>query len=207
MAKKYAREQLEAMGMDQKQIDAILATYAEDDGGNNGFVRGRQQSSEEGAFGVVTPIGHANLAQQCGGQQVRPINCSDAMKITTIADLQNYASGTVVRFPDFAEGQPFVARVRRPSMLVLAKQGKIPNTLLTAAGELFTKGGGGMDADNVEMLGQVYDICKIICCAALVEPTMDDIESAGMELSDDQLMAIFNYTQNGIKALEPFRKE
>ena len=207
MAKKYAREQLEAMGMDQKQIDAILATYAEDDGGNNGFVRGRQQSSEEGAFGVVTPIGHANLAQQYGGQQARPINCSDAMKITTIADLQNYASGTVVRFPDFAEGQPFVARVRRPSMLVLAKQGKIPNTLLTAAGELFTKGGGGMDADNVEMLGQVYDICKIICCAALVEPTMDDIESAGMELSDDQLMAIFNYTQNGIKALEPFRKE
>ena len=156
---------------------------------------------------MVTPIGHANLAQQYGGQQVRPINCSDAMKITTIADLQNYASGTVVRFPDFAEGQPFVARVRRPSMLVLAKQGKIPNTLLTAAGELFTKGGGGMDADNVEMLGQVYDICKIICCAALVEPTMDDIESAGMELSDDQLMAIFNYTQNGIKALEPFRKE
>lgn len=207
MAKKYAREQLEAMGMDQKQIDAILATYAEDDGGNNGFVRGRQQSSDEGAFGVVTPIGHVNLAQQYGGQQVRPVNCSDAMKITTITDLQNYASGTVVRFPDFAEGQPFVARVRRPSMLVLAKQGKIPNTLLTAAGELFTKGGGGMDADNVEMLGQVYDICKIICRAALVEPTMDDIESAGMELSDDQLMAIFNYTQNGIKALEPFRKE
>lgn len=210
MAKKYTREQLEAIGMDQKQIDAILATCAEDDGENNGFARGRQQSSDEGAFGVVTPIGHANPTQQyggCGGQQVRPVNCRDAMKITTIADLQNYASGTVVRFPDFAEGQPFVARVRRPSMLVLAKQGKIPNTLLIAAGELFTKGGGGMDADNVEMLGQVYDICKIICRAALVEPTMDDIKSAGMELSDDQLMAIFNYTQNGIKALEPFRKE
>lgn len=207
MAKKYAREQLEAIGMDQKQIDAILATYAEDDGESNGFVRGRQQSSDEGVFGVVTQTGHVNPAQQYGGHQVRPVNCSDAMKITTITDLQNYASGTVVRFPDFAEGQPFVARVRRPSMLVLAKQGKIPNTLLTAAGELFTKGGGGIDADNVEMLGQVYDICKIICSAALVEPTMDDIESAGMELSDDQLMAVFNYTQNGIKALEPFRKE
>lgn len=140
-------------------------------------------------------------------QQVKPVNCDTPMNITSLADLQSYAKGTVVRFPDFAEGQPFVARVRRPSMLVLAKQGKIPNTLLTAAGELFSKGGAGMDADNENMLSDVYDICKIICSASLVEPTMADIEGAGIELSDDQLMAIFNYTQNGVKALESFRKE
>ena len=140
-------------------------------------------------------------------QQVQPVNCDTPMNITTLADLQSYAAGTVVRFPDFAEGQPFVARVRRPSMLVLAKQGKIPNSLLAAAGELFSKGGEGMDSDNENMLSNIYDICKIICSASLVEPTMDDIENAGIELSDDQLMAIFNYTQNGVKALEPFRKE
>ena len=140
-------------------------------------------------------------------QQVQPVNCDTPMNITSFADLQSYAKGTVVRFPDFAEGQPFVARVRRPSMLVLAKQGKIPNSLLAAAGELFSKGGEGMDSDNENMLSNIYDICKIICSASLVEPTMDDIENAGIELSDDQLMAIFNYTQNGVKALEPFRKE
>lgn len=140
-------------------------------------------------------------------QQVQPVNCDMPMNITSLADLQSYAKGTVVRFPDFAEGQPFVARVRRPSMLVLAKQGKIPNSLLTAAGELFSKGGAGMDADNENMLSDVYDICKIICSASLVEPTMADIERAGIELSDEQLMAIFNYSQNGVKALESFRKE
>lgn len=140
-------------------------------------------------------------------QQVKPVNCDEVMNITSITDLQSYASGTVVRFPDFAEGQPFVARVRRPSMLVLAKQGKIPNALLTAAGELFTKGGSGLDADNQNMLGDIYDICKIICEASLVQPTMADIESAGIELSDEQLMAIFNYTQTGVRALESFRKE
>ena len=140
-------------------------------------------------------------------QQVQPVNCDTPMNITSLADLQSYAKGTVVRFPDFAEGQPFVARVRRPSMLVLAKQGKIPNSLLAAAGELFSKGGEGMDSDNENMLSDIYDICKIICSASLVEPTMDDIKNAGIELSDDQLMAIFNYTQNGVKALEPFRKE
>ena len=148
---------------------------------------------------------------QFGGQmmpqQVQPVNCDTPMNITSLADLQSYAKGTVVRFPDFAEGQPFVARVRRPSMLVLAKQGKIPNSLLTAAGELFSEGGAGMDADNENMLSDVYGICEVIARASLVQPTYDEIQQAGMELSDDQIMAIFNYTQNGVKALESFRKE
>lgn len=135
-----------------------------------------------------------------------PINYV-AMNVTSVSDLQKYAVGNVVRFPDFGEGQPFVARVRRPSMLVLAKQGKIPNSLLTAAGELFAKGGSGLDADNENMLGQMYDIMSIVCEAALIEPTMADIKSVGLELSDDQMMAIFNYTQAGVKALESFRKE
>lgn len=157
--------------------------------GNNGVVNGQ--------FGG--PMQNA--------QQVKPVNCDTSMNITTFADLQSYAAGTIVRFPDFAEGQPFVARVRRPSMLVLAKQGKIPNTLLTAAGELFSKGGAGMDADSENMLSDVYGICEVIARASLIQPTYDEIQQAGMELSDDQIMAIFNYTQNGVKALESFRKE
>lgn len=162
--------------------------------GNNGVVNGQ--------FG-----GPVQIMPQQNAQQVMPVNCDTPMNITTLADLQSYAAGTIVRFPDFAEGQPFVARVRRPSMLVLAKQGKIPNTLLTAAGELFSKGGAGMDADNENMLSDVYGICEVIARASLVQPTYDEIQQAGMELSDDQIMAIFNYTQNGVKALESFRKE
>lgn len=138
---------------------------------------------------------------------VIPVNCDQAMRITTVSDLQSYAAGTIVRFPDFGDGQPFVARVRRPSMLVLAKQGKIPNTLLTAAGELFSKGSGGLDADNENMLGDMYNIMDIIASAALIQPSMEEIKGAGLELSDDQMMAIFNYSQAGIKALESFRQE
>ena len=138
---------------------------------------------------------------------VQPINCDQAMNITSAVDLQSYAAGAVVRFPDFAEGMPFVARVRRASMLVLAKSGKIPNALLTTAGELFSKGGGGLDADNTNMLGDMYDIMRIMCEASLIQPTLQEIEGAGLQLSDDQMMAIFNYSQAGVKALEPFRKE
>lgn len=139
--------------------------------------------------------------------QVIPVNCDQTMHITTLADLQSYAHGTVVRFPDFGDGQPFVARVRRPSMLVLAKQGKIPNSLLTTAGELFSKGGGGLDSDNENMLGDMYNILDIIATASLIQPSMEEIKSVGLELSDDQLMAIFNYSQAGIKSLESFRQE
>lgn len=141
------------------------------------------------------------------GQQVRPVNCDEAMRITTVTDLQSYAAGTVIRFPDFGNGQPFVARVRRPSLLVLAKAGKIPNTLLTAAGQLFSKGGAGLDSDDERMLGDMYDIMTIICESALIQPSLSEIRGAGLELSDDQMMAIFNYSQAGVKALESFRKE
>lgn len=158
--------------------------------------------------GVVAPqFGGNNYGQVYHSNQVIPVNCNQAMHITTISDLQSYANGTVVRFPDFGDGQPFVARVRRPSMLVLAKQGKIPNSLLTAAGELFSKGGAGLDADNENMLGNMYNIMEIIATAALIQPSMEDIKNSGIELSDDQMMAIFNYAQAGVKAIESFRKE
>lgn len=138
---------------------------------------------------------------------VKPVNCDETMTITSLSDLQSYSNGTIVRFPDFAKGQPFVARVKRPSMLMLAKMGEIPNALLNSATQLFTKGGSGMDTKNGKTLSDIYDICEVIAKASLVNPTYDEIIDSGMTLSDDQVMAIFNYTQSGVKALENFRSE
>lgn len=181
--KRFTREELERIGMDESQISGVLSAYEKDSNESNAWFNQREEQK---------------------GDNV-PINCSESMKVTSIFDLQKYSKGTLVRFPDFAEGQPFVARVRRPSMLVLAKRGEIPNTLLTSANELFSKGGSGLDSDNENMLSDIYDICEIICESALKEPTYQQIKDAGLELSDDQLMAIFNYTQTGIKSLESFR--
>lgn len=158
----------------------------------------RMNNNDNGFMGVMP---HAP------SQAFKPINCEQAMSITSASDLQSYAVGAVVRLPDFAEGQPLVARIRRPSLLVLAKSGKIPNTLMVTAGELFSKGGAGLDADNINMLGDMYDILHIICESALIQPSLYEIEAAGLQLSDEQMMAIFNYAQTGIKALESFRQE
>ena len=186
------KEQLKRMGFDLNQIDAILESSKEETEVNR--ARAEENKATESFQNEVKVA-----------QKERRVNHTDYESITSIADLQRYKSGTVVRLPDFAEGQPFVARLRRPSMLVLAKQGKIPNTLLSAAGDLFSKGGSGLDTDDNEMLSQIYDICRIICEASLIEPTLNDIEMAGVELSDEQMMAIFNYSQTGAKALESFR--
>lgn len=132
---------------------------------------------------------------------------SDALNVTTIDEMREYAKGTLVELPPFAEGQPFVARLRRPSILALAKAGKIPNQLLSKAGKLFNAGAAGLDTDDENMLTDVYDIAMTIVKAALVSPTVEEIADAGLELSDNQIMAIFSYTQTGVEALKSFRSE
>lgn len=179
------REQLRGLGMTNEQIEQIISMTVNKE-------KDVETLQVKEAPQIVKPI----------NDQVKQY--SEELNITTLADLQGYARGQVVRFPDFAEGQPFVARVRRPSMLVLAKEGKIPNSLLKSATDLFTKGGNSM-ANDENTLSEVYNICEIVAKATLIEPTFEEIESAGLTLADNQIMAIFNYSQNGVKALESFR--
>lgn len=127
------------------------------------------------------------------------------LPITPLESLQEYARGAVVQLPPFSEDQPFVARLRRPSMMTLAKSGKIPNSLLNTANSLFM--GKGIDSNNEGALKEVLSIVDILCDAAFVEPTYSQLKEAGVELTDEQYMAVFNYTQQGVKALEPFREK
>lgn len=129
------------------------------------------------------------------------------INITSIEDLKNYANGTIVEMPPFAEGQPLVARLKRPSILGMAKQGRIPNTLLVKANELFLQSGAGLDTEEEDTMKQLYDVLDLIANETLVEPTYEEIKSAGLELTDEQMMFLFNYSQQGVKALESFRTE
>jgi hypothetical protein len=125
------------------------------------------------------------------------------LNITSVADLQSYASGAIVELPPFAEGQPFVARLRRPSMLALMKNGKIPNSLINKAQQLFD--GDSKSLEGSSAMQEIMDVLEIMAEATFLEPTYKQIKEAGIELTDDQLMFIFNYSQQGVKAIEPFR--
>lgn len=124
---------------------------------------------------------------------------------TTIAQLVALKGGEVVELPGFVSDQPFYCRLSQPSLLFLAKTGHIPNQLLARAGDLFKTGGRSIDADDANMLSQMYDIMHVVCEAAMIEPKLADIEEAGLQLTDAQMTAIFNYTQHGINKLTQFR--
>ena len=131
---------------------------------------------------------------------------TETEQVTSLEQLKQYANGNIVRLPDFAEGQPFVAKLKRPSILGMAKQGKIPNSLLVKTNELFVQS-GSLDTEENSMMQEIYDVIDLIASETFVEPTYDEIKSTGIELTDEQMMFIFNYSQQGVKALESFRTE
>lgn len=163
-------------------------------------------------FGVVEQ-GVQNFAQtQAVKQPIVPQAVPSQVslagpKITSIDDIRQYAQGAVVEFPEFGPDQPFVARVVRPSMLDMIVKEKLPNTLLQKATELFSQGTGNMDLTDKETLKEFVELIEVICEATLIEPRYSDIKAAGLILTDEQLQAIFRYTQEGVKALESFRNQ
>lgn len=128
-------------------------------------------------------------------------------QVTTLRDLEKYREGQVVELPPFGPGQPFVARLQRPSMLMLAKENSFPNGLLTAATRIFYKGGSPTE-EELESQDTLPMLCEVLECivkASLIEPSYEDIKKIGLRLTDDQMMYIFNYSQQGVEALKPFR--
>lgn len=125
-------------------------------------------------------------------------------KVTSIEEILSYKDGVIIELPGFVPDKPFFARVKRPSLMALASSGKIPNSLMSQATDIFAKGANAMVGTNSTVIKDVYDVVKIVCSAALVEPSMKQLNENGIELTDEQLMAIFSYTQEGIKALERF---
>lgn len=131
----------------------------------------------------------------------------EELKVTSIEQLKQDASGELVELPKFKNNSEFVARLRRPSLLKLVRSGKIPNTLLTKTNELFIESGKGFDTDDTKLLDELFEVLEIIAGETFVEPKYEDIVNAGIELTDEQLMFLFTYSQQGVQDLESFRTE
>ena len=99
-------------------------------------------------------------------------------------------------------GETVEVELKRPSILSLAATGAIPNPLMKTARKLFYSGISPDGGDLAEEGRVLLEVAK----AALVKPSFDELEAAGIELTDEQLVAIFQYTQLGAKALDRFRQ-
>ena len=129
----------------------------------------------------------------------------NVLKVTTIDELIGYSKGQLVELPAFAEGQPFVARLIRPSLLDMVADGTIPNPLISTANKLFMSGVSSIDEKSEVDMKNFITLIDNICRRALVEPSYDLLEDNGIKLTDEQRAAIMNYVQHGVKALDSFR--
>lgn len=131
----------------------------------------------------------------------------EQLVVTSIEQLKQYAQGEIVELPPFSPTQPFVARLKRPSLLAMAKNGKIPNNLLVKTNELFVNDGTAVNASDDNMLTEIFSVIDTIASEVFVQPTYAEIKEANIELTDEQMIFIFNYTQRGVKNLENFRED
>ena len=132
------------------------------------------------------------------------------MNITSLDQLQAIKQTEVIELPAFEDGTPLNVEVKKPNMMQLIAAGKIPNTLLSSAMELFNgRAGEKMQkaADNAGDLKDLVGLMNVIAEASLVKPSYKEIKKIGIELTDNQLMGLLMYSQGGIKALENFRNQ
>lgn len=125
--------------------------------------------------------------------------------VSKLGDLKNIGVQEVA-LSGFAPGEPFIVRLRRPSLMRLAQEGEIPNQLLGSAATLFSEGAVRMMSDG-EKFTELSETVLLLAKASLVEPTYEELEEAGIELTDSQLMDIYMYTQQGVRILDGFRKK
>ena len=132
------------------------------------------------------------------------------MNITSLEQLQAIKQTEVIELPAFEDGTSLNVEVKKPNMMQLIAAGKIPNTLLSSAMELFNgRAGEKMQkaADNAGDLKDLVGLMNVIAEASLIKPTYKEIKKIGIELTDNQLMGLLMYSQGGIKALENFRNQ
>ena len=132
------------------------------------------------------------------------------MNITSLDQLQAIKQTEVIELPAFEDGTPLNVEVKKPNMMQLIAAGKIPNTLLSSAMELFNgRAGEKMQkaADNAGDLKDLVGLMNVIAEASLIKPTYKEIKKIGIELTDNQLMGLLMYSQGGIRALENFRNQ
>ncbi len=132
------------------------------------------------------------------------------MQITSLEQLQQIKQTEIVELPSFEDGTPLIVEIKKPNMMQLLTSGKIPNTLLSVATEMFngkTEKVMGKASTDIKTLKELVGMMEVLAEASLVNPSYKDIKKANIQLTENQLMSLLIYSQGGVKALENFRNK
>ena len=125
------------------------------------------------------------------------------MEITKIADIRSLGAEDVVELSGWDE-TPFVCRLRRVSLYEMIGSGCVPNPLIPVVRDLFM----GMSKALEKDLTDADDVKAFLTIArcAMMEPSYQELQEAGIQLTDRQVLEIFFYATRGPRSLAAFRR-
>lgn len=130
------------------------------------------------------------------------------MQITSLEELKQYAEGQVLEFPGFTDDKPFVARIKKYSLMGLATSGKIPNPLMVHAQRIFDNADQAMKGEKQLTTREKNEIKALedtLLHESLMEPTYQQILDLNIDLSPLQKALIIEASQGETSRLAHFR--
>lgn len=133
------------------------------------------------------------------------------LQVTSLEQLKKVKQTEIINLGKFGDGTEFVAELKKPDLMQLAAERKIPNVLATEVVKLFN--GKNKLAkkvvaeDDAEALAQLGELMNVLAEASLVNPTYKQLQEINIELTQEMKMSIMMFTQGGVETLKNFRKE
>jgi len=123
--------------------------------------------------------------------------------ITNIDDIKTKLD-VEVELSGWTDDEPFRCVLRRPSMHQMVAAGIVPNPLIPTVERLFTATvPKELTPDERQ---QESEALIAIARATLREPSMAQLEEAGIQLTDNQILEIYAFAITGAKGLSSFRR-
>lgn len=125
--------------------------------------------------------------------------------VTTLEELKQATKGTLVDLPGFDGINKVTFKLQRVPMMHAIAEDNIPNELLPIAIELFDGKQNETKEMTQERVKEMNDFLLFYARACMVEPTFEELEKAGITLTDEQLTEIYRFGREGQQALAGFR--
>lgn len=133
------------------------------------------------------------------------------MQVTSLEELKQIAkiaNGEVIEIPGFDDISVLNVKVKRVSLTDLVQCDVLPNILLLEVQKILDKRQKGHEMKGKEYERAVKNLeqfTEIVYKQALIEPSVDDFKSVGLELNKVQKSMIAEYAIGDTSRLERFR--
>lgn len=137
------------------------------------------------------------------------------MDIITSRELKEI--GEIIEIPFFSDGSKIAVKVRKPDLITMMIDNKIPNPLIEVALNMTENGKVDLykdkekpeDKDEIDMekTRKWIMFLREIAKESLVSPTYDEFVKNGIALNSNQLLEIYKYAVGEANALKSFRNE